>query len=260
MQITNIFFIFSLLFLLIFRMNANDLTDFGNSESDGLLKVQSAAQVQTNVDIERKTITKVPKTQTQISALKQAQVKRNGVYVMLSINAIPLTRMISTQDSVQGLSFGAGIRSGVVSYLDDYIGIRGYFAFDFTSDTLSPFSKQRENHKGNFLMISLGLDILIDFFIDKSYKNTLGFFMGIGAGGLLYMDTEKPMITGSGVNGPPSLLLTGNVMVQGGLSAVVLYKHRIELGTRFLPTQSFDLSADGIVADYNFYVGYSYKF
>lgn len=253
-------FKYILFILLLESLFANDLTDFSANNAESMLKAQSAAQVQTNVDIERKTITQDSKTQSQISALKTAQAKRNGVYVMLTINTIPLTRMINLNDSVQGLSFGAGVRSGVVSYLDDYIGIRGYFAFDFTSDTLSPFAKQRENHKGNFIMLSLGLDILIDFFIDKSYKNTLGFFMGIGAGGLLYVDGEKPLIKARQAEGPPSILLTGNVMVQGGLSAVILYKHRIELGTRFLPTQSFDLNADGILADYNFYVGYSYKF
>lgn len=239
---------------------ANDFTDFSTNEGGRMLNVQSTAEAMTDVNIEKSIKKQKPVTQNQISLLKQTNKKRNGIYIMLTIDMIPLQRLITPNDSINGLSFGGGIRGGVVSYLDDYIGIRGYFALDFTSDSLSPFERQRENQKGNFLMLSLGMDILIDFFIDKNYKNTIGFFMGIGAGGLMYFDLEKPMIQSGNITNAPVVILTGNIMVQGGISSIISYKHRIELGARFLPTQSFLLSSDGILADYNFYVGYSYKF
>lgn len=247
--------------ILLITLNANDFTDFSNNSDDSMLKSQSDTQAQTSINLQPKVSkTDSNKTQTQISLLREANVKRNGVYVMLTIGMIPLERQVSASSSIRGLSFGGGIRSGVISYLDEYIGIRGYFAFDFTNDSLSPFTRQREEQNGTFIMLSLGMDILIDFFIDKNYRHTLGFFMGIGAGGLMYFDGQKGLFVNGSYKNAPNVLLTGNVMVQGGLSAVINYKNRIELGVRFLPTQSFLLNEDGITADYNFYVGYSYKF
>lgn len=108
-------------------------------------------------------------------------------------------------------------------------------------------------------MISLGLDIMVDFFIDKNYKNTLGFFGGIGAGAFIYFDTKTPITIPSSQTSY-TYTLSGNLMVQGGLSAVFNYRHRLEVGVKFLPTQSLNVETDGFVADYNPYIAYSYKF
>ena len=237
-------------------LNANDFSDFSDGNVENLLNIQSVTQAQTK-DLTPKSISQSNITKQQLSLLKQANTQRNGLYVMLTLDMMPLDRMINTTDVVRGLPFGAGVRTGIISYLEKNIGIRGYFSLDFTNDKLSPIDRQRENHSGTSLMLALGIDILIDFFVDKNYKNTLGFFMGIGAGGILYFDLEKPIINASGAT--RNLLVDGNIMVQGGISATILHKHRIEIGARFLPTQFLLIEQDGLTADYNFYVGYSYK-
>ena len=100
---------------------------------------------------------------------------------------------------------------------------------------------------------------MVDFFIDKNYKNTLGFFAGIGAGAFIYFDMQTPIITPSSQE-VSNFKASGNVMVQGGFSALIAYHHRVEIGVKFLPTQSLRVEQDGLVADYNPYIAYSYKF
>ncbi len=234
----------------------NDFTSFSQGDETGFLRTPSTSQLQTDVAPKRE---KQPKilTKKQISLLKNANIQRNGIYIMLTGNIIPIQRYFNDKD-IYVYSMGMGIRTGVISYIDNYIGMRGYFAFDFTNDKLSVIPNNT-NYNGTFLMISLGLDMLIDFFVDKNYKNTLGFFMGIGAGAFIYFDLTKPIIIPNS-NKMLNYHLSGNVMVQGGFSAVFLYRHRIEIGCKFLPTQSLSVLEDGMVADYNPYIAYSYKF
>lgn len=245
------------LFCVVTLMKANDFTEFNSDNNDGLFNVPSISELQTNIDLNTNTSVRESQTPQQISLLRRANIQRNGKYVMIVTNMIPVQRL-SNSEKVVGFGMGLGIRSGIISYLDNYIGIRGYFALDFTNDKISPIKKQQELYNGTFLMASLGVDILVDFFIDKNYKNTLGFFIGVGAGALAYFDFSAPIVIPN--VGSKNYVLTANVMVQGGISAVLAYKHRVELGIRFLPTQSLAIETDGIVADYNFYVGYSYKF
>ncbi len=236
---------------------ANDFTAFPQDNTAGYLQPLSTAQQQTNIAVSRN-ISTPQVTAKQLSLLRQANKERNGVYIMVAVNMIPIQRILHNAPSyVYGM--GMGVRTGVISYLDKYIGMRGYFGIDFTSDNLSPLRTEANAYNGAFLMASLGLDILIDFFIDKHYKNTLGFFAGIGAGAFMYFDLKTP-ITIPETQKTSNFKASGNVMVQGGLSAVFAYHHRIEVGVKFLPTQSLRVESDGFVADYNPYIAYSYTF
>ncbi|WP_233715859.1 outer membrane beta-barrel protein [Helicobacter trogontum] len=236
---------------------SNDFDAFPKDTTATYLQPLSTAQQQTDIAVQR--ATNLPqKTPKQISLLKQANKERNGMYIMASLNMVPIQRLLNNEPLyIAGMGFG--IRGGVISYLDEYIGMRGYFALDFTSDNLSPLHAEINVYNGTFLMASLGLDIMIDFFIDKNYKNTLGFFAGIGAGAFIYFDMKTSITAPSSQEGS-NYKASGNVMVQGGFSASIAYHHRVEIGVRFLPTQSFRIEQDGFVADYNPYVAYSYKF
>lgn len=235
----------------------NDFNAFPKDDSAAYLQPLSTTQQQTDISVQRET--GLPqKTKKQISLLRQANKERNGMYVMVALNMIPIQRLFNNKPFYV-FSTGVGVRGGVISYIDDYIGMRGYFAIDFTNDNLSIFSTESNVYNGTFVMASLGLDIMIDFFIDKNYKNTLGFFAGIGAGAFIYFDTQNPIINSSS-QGVIKYKSGGNVMVQCGFSASILYRHRIEVGFRFLPTQSLNVRQDGFLADYNPYVAYSYKF
>lgn len=240
-----------------FCMYANDITQFSSDENSSFLHTPSTSELQTSIELTRNTKVRESQNAQQISLLRKANTQRNGVYLMVVGNVIPIQRLAGNE-TIVGYSMGMGLRSGVISYLDNYIGIRGYFALDFTNDKLSPIKKQQDSHNGTFLMASLGVDILIDFFIGKQYKNTMGFFIGVGAGALVYFDLTTPIIIPNAES--INTKITANVMVQGGISTVLSYKHRIEVGVRFLPTQSLGIEIDGILADYNFYMGYSYKF
>lgn len=248
----------SLLLTLIGVGYANDFTAFPQDNTAGYLQPLSTAQQQTDIIVSRNEPIESKKDLQTISLLKKANKERNGFYVMGTINMIPIQRILNNQPSYT-YAMGMGVRGGIISYLDEYIGIRGYFAFDFTNDNLSPIRTQANAYNGTFLTASLGLDILVDFFIDKSYKNTLGFFAGIGAGAFLYCDFTTPIYIPSSQE-ISNYVMSGNVMVQGGLSALFAYHHRIEIGMRFLPTQSLRVESDGFVADYNPYIGYSYVF
>lgn len=236
---------------------ANDFTAFPQDNTEGYLQPLSTAQQQTNIAVSRETSPKKINAK-QLSLLRQSNKERNGIYVMLAINMIPIQRTLNNKPSYS-YSMGMGIRTGVISYLDEYIGMRGYFALDFTNDNLSPFRTEANAYNGTFLMASLGLDIMIDFFIDKNYKNTLGFFGGIGAGAYMYFDMQTPIVVVASQQSY-NYKMGGNVMVQGGFSAVFAYHHRLEIGVKFLPTQSLRVETDGVVADYNPYIAYSYKF
>lgn len=232
---------------------ANDFVSFAKDGESGFLQTPSTSQLQTDVEAVAKPQSNTLSKQ-QLLSLKQANIQRNGVYVMVTANVIPIRRAANNKE-IYNYSMGAGIRTGVISYLDNYIGMRGYFAFDFTNDKLS-LLPQQHNYNGTFLMISLGLDIMIDFFVDKNYKNTIGFFMGVGAGAFIYFDTTTPIVSS---HESSKYNASGNVLVQGGFSAVFMYRHRVEVGVKFLPTQSLSIPEDGIVADYNPYIAYSYK-
>ena len=238
----------------------NDFTKFYDESDDdiGFGKTPSISTLQTNVEISRNQVVKT-KSATQIELARAANIARNGKYIMLVASMIPTLRIADNVNMpLSGYSFGGGIRGGMISYIDGYIGIRGYLSLDINNDKLSPIKKQRDYHSGTFVLLGAGIDIMIDFFIDKSYKNTVGFFVGVGAGALIYFDTSNPIMIPN--QDSTKYVFGGNLTVQAGLSSVFAYRHRIEAGIRFLPTQSLVVQEDGVQADFNFYVGYSYKF
>lgn len=230
---------------------ANDFTKF--PQDDDITQL-STTQSQTNTIVSNDSSPKKISA-TQLSLLRNANRERNGIYAMLAVNMIPISHIFKNK-TLSTYSMGMGIRAGTISYLDENIVIRGYFALDFTNDSLSFLRTNYNLYNGTFLMASLGLDIMIDFFITKNYKNTLGFFCGVGAGAYVYFDTKT-----SNLGATPNKLYyqaTANAIVQAGLSAVIAYHHRLEFGFRLLPIQS--LSMNDFVSNYNPYLAYSYKF
>lgn len=114
---------------------ANDFTEFPQDNVEGYLQPLSTAQQQTNISVSQNIAPKKINAK-QLSLLKQANKERNGVYVMLAVNMMPSQRAFNNQP-IYVYGMGMGVRTGVISYLDEYIGMRGYFAFDFTNDNLS---------------------------------------------------------------------------------------------------------------------------
>ncbi|STQ85713.1 outer membrane beta-barrel protein [Helicobacter muridarum] len=262
--IKNYLLIYSALLCSIWlHANAIDFQDNDN----GLLNKKSYTQEQVKLLQPVLNKPKIAKNKTQNQLLKQESIKRDGYYILVSYNIASINRSNENSPQVNIISSGFGIRGGMISYLDSYIGIRGYFGLDFTNDnlaiaTLNKGELQRiqniPKYSGTMILASLGIDILIDFFMDKTYRNTFGFFIGVGAGVLVYFDNKTPMILS---NGTISKYAWGaNVTVQGGATITITHKNKFEIGIKLLPTQSLTIDNNGVLIDFSPYIAYSYKF
>ena len=241
----------------------NDIK-FDVDEDEGFLTVPSFTQEQTKQTAPSIITPVTAKTPEQAELLREASIMRNGYYISGAFNIATLNRLYNG-NRIRIISSGLGLRGGMVSYLDHYIGIRGYFGLDFASDGLAlavfgddNFKGKPPRYHGTLVMASAGLDILVDFFLGRKYKHTLGFFIGVGAGALIYFDLRTPLVLSNGTKS--NFAWGGNVTVQGGFTMTVLYRHKIEMGLKLLPTQSLSMDNSGVTMDFNPYAAYSYKF
>ncbi|RDU72697.1 outer membrane beta-barrel protein [Helicobacter aurati] len=261
----SIYFFIVLLILCCLQANTNEITF--PDEDENSLTAPSFTEEQIR-SLQPVLITpKIAKTPTQSLLLREANIKRNGYYLMLLYNITSINRLDTHGNTVRILSSGFGLRGGMISYLDSYIGIRGYFGLDFTHDSLAIAILQQNTLKptdlniqysGTMIMASLGIDILIDFFIGKTYQHTMGFFLGVGAGALIYFDNNTPMILANGNR--IDIAWSANVTVQGGITMTLAHKNKFEIGVKLLPTQALTIDKSGVLLDFNPYIAYSYKF
>ena len=126
-------------------MYANDITQFSSDENSSFLHTPSTSELQTSIELTRNTKVRESQNAQQISLLRKANTQRNGVYLMVVGNVIPIQRLAGNE-TIVGYSMGMGLRSGVISYLDNYIGIRGYFSLDFTPHRLRQFGTHHLDH------------------------------------------------------------------------------------------------------------------
>lgn len=120
------------------------------------------------------------------------------------------------------------------------VGVRVYGEFDLIGIPVKPL---------NFYhTASINLDATMDFLLDKNFSYGVGFFAGIGLGGVYgYIDRQALGLWSSFFN--------------FGISAIMNIRHRIEFGIR-LPSAS-KLKArnfEDINASKMFFASYLYKF
>lgn len=178
---------------------------------------------------------------------------RSGKYIMLTANSNIYQRN-DRANIIIGVPLGVGVRSGVISYLTQYLGIRGYLGFDVLHDKIGLFKHARNTNDGFISVISAGMDILFDFKMDEMSNYFIGFFIGFGGGGFFYVDKFlKDNVKNI------ERITKFNVIIQMGVSTLIHKRHRIEMAIRLLPTQSVTLKDDYFQSDYEPYIGYSYK-
>lgn len=180
--------------------------------------------------------------------------ERSGKYIMTTIN-VNFYERNDIGRIIVGAPLGIGIRGGVISYLTEYLGVRGYVGLDMFHDKIGLFPQARKNNQGVISIISAGMDIMFDFKLRNQSKHFLGFFIGFGGGGFVYIDKFL-------INNIKNIehITKFNVIIQFGISTLLYKKHRLEMAVRLLPTQSVTLKDDYFQSDYEPYIGYSYKF
>ncbi len=115
------------------------------------------------------------------------------------------------------------------------MGVRSYVEYDWISYPVKPLNFY---HTG-----SLNLDLTADFLLDKPHRYGIGFFAGLGLGGIYYHASSGAFGRWSG-------------FFNLGCSAVLNIRHRVEFSLR-LP---LDKALNVPRAKNLFFVNYLYKF
>lgn len=193
------------------------------------------------------------KDENELIKQRAGMVGRSGKYLMLNINALIFNRVVNNKE-IPSLSLGPGIRGGMISYLTDDLGIRGYASLDITQDKLNLNKKAKKNFNGLGFYFNAGLDIIFSINI-KDHRNFVGFFVGIGYGIFFYYDKklkEKSYIRRK------SYIRSVGISSESGIFILFNRVHNVEIGAKFLPSSFSNQSI--FKAQYMPFISYSYKF
>ncbi|MDU7693089.1 MAG: outer membrane beta-barrel protein [Helicobacter sp.] len=135
------------------------------------------------------------------------------------------------------------LKGGTQSFFTRSVGIRGFLALDFANSAIS--YNRNKNISSSFLLLSLGLDLMVDFDISKD--TFLGGFFGVGLGSSLNINKD-------------SKVLISNIILQSGLNFTFLDRNQISLGIKTTPFQRGDKTKLLRQIDLLPFVNYSFKF
>lgn len=167
---------------------------------------------------------------------KQRLLDRNGFFLGGGIGSGQISQ---NQDTAYSILFA--LKGGYQKGFEGMpMGVRVYGEFDFLGIPVKPL---------NFYnTASVNLDITADFLLDKSFSYGIGFFAGVGFGGV-YGYTDK------------RALGEWSTFLNFGVSAIMNIRHRIELSMRLPSTQKLILGQSQEVSISNlFLVNYLYQF
>ncbi|PAF44645.1 hypothetical protein [Helicobacter sp. 11S02629-2] len=170
-------------------------------------------------------------------------VKRSGKFIGVSIGTFPF-QPVNSKDTNYPIALG--IYGGVITYLNNAIGVRGYLKAEGALHNIA-FINNAAIHEGYTVSASLGLDFFTDFRLDNAYSYYVGLITGFGLATLYHKDTQNHVT-----------LFRNGVIVQGGISFTLAYKHRIEVLVKLLPVENSFVSTTAL--DYSGSIGYSYIF
>ncbi len=120
-------------------------------------------------------------------------------------------------------------QTGVQSFFTKNVGVRGFIALDTFGDEIN-YELKKTSYKSFFMMLSLGLDAIIEFALTQKNQHFLGFYAGAGIGGVIYGDNQS-------YSGFKNLYISGGFIVQGGVELTLAIRHRISLGIKITPIQ-----------------------
>lgn len=132
-----------------------------------------------------------------------------------------------------------GLSFGVNSFFTPYIGVRGYVSADVGFG----------DYEGVLGMLSLGIEALAEFSLNKRKSVFLGGFLGFGVDGYVYYDKRD-------FSSFSTMQKNGGFYMQGGVSFAFLRHNRLNIATRFIPARSVQNFSSAVLA----YGQYSYTF
>lgn len=132
-----------------------------------------------------------------------------------------------------------GLSFGVNSFFTPYIGVRGYVSADVGFG----------DYEGVLGMLSLGIEALAEFSLNKHKSVFLGGFLGFGVDGYVYYDKRD-------FSSFSSMQKSGGFYMQGGISFAFLRHNRLNIATRFIPARSVQNFSSAVLA----FGQYSYTF
>lgn len=132
-----------------------------------------------------------------------------------------------------------GLSFGVNSFFTPYIGVRGYVSADVGFG----------DYEGVLGMLSLGIEALAEFSLNKRKSVFLGGFLGFGVDGYVYYDKRD-------FSSFSTMQKNGGFYMQGGVSFAFLRHNRLNIATRFIPSRSVQNFSSAVLA----YGQYSYTF
>ena len=146
------------------------------------------------------------------------------------------SRSSGIADSVFSLwYFDAGILGGYTHFFIPYVGLRGYGEFDYgiaigerKDDTVGDGIDDKViKYKGNYYLISLGMDLLAEYAFGQDRHFSVGGVLGIGGGYIIHKGDIFNDFSKFGF------------IVNAGISFGFLHKHRIELLAKLTPFADF---------------------
>lgn len=132
-----------------------------------------------------------------------------------------------------------GLSFGVNSFFTPYIGVRGYVNADVGFG----------DYEGVLGMLSLGIEALAEFSLNKRKSVFLGGFLGFGVDGYVYYDKRD-------FSSFSSMQKNGGFYMQGGVSFAFLRHNRLNIAARLIPARSVRDFSSAVLA----FGQYSYTF
>ncbi|WP_240328914.1 outer membrane beta-barrel protein [Helicobacter suis] len=184
---------------------------------------------------------------------KQKQLKaKNGGFFGGGLGTLSI-KAGTNNSSPQNFPIVLSFKGGFQSYFNNSVGLKIFAALDLaTSEANWQFNNPRTN--SFFGMVSAGLSLPIEFSLTRSYQHFLGFYGGVGAGFMLYMDNEQFQIRNK------EEVKAFGVVAQAGISLTLYSKHRIEAGFKILPTDKSLPDSKYFKTSEMFNIMYLYKF
>lgn len=141
--------------------------------------------------------------------------QKSGKYISVSLG----TSLISGYGDFMNIPT-VGVRAGVVSFFNRYVGVRGFFGADVGF----------WRYSGVLGMVSLGIDAIAEFPISKKRLAFMGGMLGIGGDAYFYYDKRD-------YNSFDNMRKTGEVFMQTGITMMLGKRNRVQAIYRFLPAR-----------------------
>lgn len=159
---------------------------------------------------------------------------KNGYFIGINAGASAL----NTYDKLSWIPT-IGLTFGVHSFFTPYIGVRGYIGADMG------FGR----YDGLLGMLSLGIDTIAEFSLNRRKSAFLGGFVGFGVDGYFYYDTRA-------FNNFSRMEKNGGFFMQMGVTVFFLRHNRLNIITRVVPARNVADFSSAIIG-----IGqYSYTF